>query len=221
MKKFLLGLLALLASASAFAATTYSYTGPAYTLATGTFNTSMHITGFFTTATPLTPNLSDVNITGQVTSYSFSDGINSYASSDANARIFAFLVSTDASGNMTNWSIVLKLWETGTSPHSAGDKLSIMRTRKSILWGDEDSAVDYITCSIVGVSSSSGVSDVCIVEAAGTWLGDATTQNTTGSWTSQTAVTATSIPTLSEWGMILLSSLLAVGTMLTLRRKRQ
>jgi hypothetical protein len=32
---------------------------------------------------------------------------------------------------------------------------------------------------------------------------------------------AASIPTLSEWGMIILSSLLAVGTILTLRRKRQ
>lgn len=31
----------------------------------------------------------------------------------------------------------------------------------------------------------------------------------------------TSIPTLSEWGMIILSSLLALGTILTLRRKRQ
>jgi hypothetical protein len=31
----------------------------------------------------------------------------------------------------------------------------------------------------------------------------------------------TSIPTLSEWGMILLSSLLAVGTILTLRRQRK
>jgi hypothetical protein len=31
----------------------------------------------------------------------------------------------------------------------------------------------------------------------------------------------TSIPTLSEWGMILLSSLLALGTIVTLRRKRQ
>lgn len=31
----------------------------------------------------------------------------------------------------------------------------------------------------------------------------------------------TSIPTLSEWGMIMLSSLLALGTILTLRRQRQ
>jgi hypothetical protein len=33
--------------------------------------------------------------------------------------------------------------------------------------------------------------------------------------------TPTSIPTLSEWGMIILSSLLALGTILTLRRQRQ
>jgi hypothetical protein len=32
---------------------------------------------------------------------------------------------------------------------------------------------------------------------------------------------ATSIPTLSEWGMIILSSLLALGAVLTLRRQRQ
>jgi hypothetical protein len=35
------------------------------------------------------------------------------------------------------------------------------------------------------------------------------------------AAAPTSIPTLSEWGMILLSSLLALGTIFTLRRKRQ
>lgn len=34
-------------------------------------------------------------------------------------------------------------------------------------------------------------------------------------------VAPTSVPTLSEWGMILLSSLLALGTVLTLRRQRQ
>ena len=35
------------------------------------------------------------------------------------------------------------------------------------------------------------------------------------------AVAPTSIPTLSEWGMIFLSSLLVLGAILTLRRKRQ
>ena len=219
MKKFLLGLVALLATASAFAATTYTYTGPAYTLVTGTYTTSMQITGSFTTAAPLAPNLSDVDITGQVTSYSFSDGVNTYTNSDINARIFAFKVSTDASGTITYWGIVLKLWESGTSPHSTGDKISFMSTMLSTVWGANDRAYDEITCITVGDSSYSGVSDVCIVEAAGSWLGSATV-NATGSWTSQTAATATSIPTLSEWGMIILSSLLALGTVLVMRRQR-
>ena len=78
MKEFLLSLVALLATASAFAATTYTFTGPAYTTATGAFNTTMHLTGSFTTATPLAPNLPPnmpfTNITGQVTSYSFLTG---------------------------------------------------------------------------------------------------------------------------------------------------
>jgi len=39
--------------------------------------------------------------------------------------------------------------------------------------------------------------------------------------TAPVAVAPTSIPTLSEWGMILLSSLLALGTIITLRRQRQ
>ncbi|MBI1285342.1 MAG: IPTL-CTERM sorting domain-containing protein [Thiobacillus sp.] len=40
-------------------------------------------------------------------------------------------------------------------------------------------------------------------------------------WGPYVAPTPTSIPTLSEWGMILLSSFLAVGTIVTLRRQRQ
>lgn len=218
MKKFLVSLVALLATASAFAATTYTYTGVAYTVISGAFTTSMLMTGSFTTTTPLAPNLSDANITGLVTTYSFSDGVNSYVSSDTNARIFAFRVSTDASGTIINWDIVLKVWESGTSPHSSGDKISVMSTMLSTAWGANDHAFDEITCVTVGVSSTSGVSDVCIVEAVGTWLGDATTQDATGSWIQKT--TATSIPTLSEWGMIILSSLLALGTVLVMRRQR-
>ncbi|MDQ1315771.1 MAG: hypothetical protein QG662_1880 [Pseudomonadota bacterium] len=38
---------------------------------------------------------------------------------------------------------------------------------------------------------------------------------------SSTPVAATPIPTLSQWGMILLSALLAIGTILALRRQRQ
>jgi hypothetical protein len=48
-----------------------------------------------------------------------------------------------------------------------------------------------------------------------------TTLTFTPGTTAPVTVAPTSIPTLSEWGMILLSSLLALGTILTLRRQRQ
>jgi len=213
LKQFFLGLIALLATASVFAATTYTYTGPTYTTVSGAFTTSMRITGSFTTATPLVPNLAGVDITGQVTSYSFSDGVNTYTSSDANARIYQFTVATDANG-MISWAgILLEVWENGTSPHVAGDNFSYMGT------GEGDQAIDTLPCTVVGVSPYSAVADACIDATESSGLGSATV-GALGSWTGG-QIAATSIPTLSEWGMIILSSLLALGTILTLRRQHQ
>jgi len=211
MKQFLLGLVALLATASAFAATTYTYTGPAYTTATGTFTTSMNVTGSFTTATPLAPNFSG-DITGQISSYSFSDGLHTYTSSDANGRIYQFLISTDPSGSINAWQITVEAWLSPTSPHSVGDLFNFVQTLSSV----GDFGYDTIPCTDVGVSPA-GVADTCIGASLGTEAGTASGAN--GSWTRQTS--ATSIPTLSEWGMITLASLLALGTVLTLRRQRK
>ena len=50
---------------------------------------------------------------------------------------------------------------------------------------------------------------------------DGCCQATTNVISNFNAAPPTSIPTLSEWGMMILSSLLALGTVLTLRRQRQ
>ncbi len=212
MKQFLLGLVALLATASAFAATTYTYTGPAYTTVSGTFTTSMQVTGSFTTATPLGPSFSG-DITGQISSYSFSDGLHTYTSSDANGRIYQFLISTDLSGSINGWQITVEAWQSPTSPHSAGDFFNFMQTISSV----GDFGYDTVPCTAVGVAPS-GVADTCVDATLGTESGSGTV-SANGSWTRQIA--ATSIPTLSEWGMITLASLLALGTILTLRRQHQ
>jgi len=47
------------------------------------------------------------------------------------------------------------------------------------------------------------------------------TTNVISNFSAPSVAPPASIPTLSEWGMILLSSLLALGTILTLRRQRQ
>lgn len=223
MKKFILGLVALLATASTFAATTYTFTGPVYTSATGAFNTTMHLTGSFTTATPLAPNLPPnmplTDITGQVTSYSFFDGVNSYNSTDANARVLSFGVGTDASGIMNRWDVTLQIWESGTSPHSPGDLASWVVISSSPPGTPTlgVSAFDTLQCTQVGTSPSSGVADACLGGIDVSVTGIAT--SAPGFWTQQTA--ATSIPTLSELGIIILSSLLVLGTILTLRGQRQ
>lgn len=123
----------MLASASAWSAT-YVYAGPPYTTVGGIYTTSMRITGSFTTVNPLAPNLSNVEIgpSGQnlVTSWSFSDGVTTFA--NINSSIYAnedlptpsfngldFTVSTNATGNIVSFSIGLEkppLWGWGVDP---------------------------------------------------------------------------------------------------------
>ena len=93
-----LGGLALLFGAASLPvqAATYSYTGTTYDLISNnktctigncpaTYTAAMRVTGSFTTASPLAANLSNVDVSALVTSYSFTDGINTIANSDPNA----------------------------------------------------------------------------------------------------------------------------------------
>jgi hypothetical protein len=72
------------------------------------------ITGSFTTAIPLAANLSFAPVTPL--SYSFSDGVNTIADSQAGARIDEFEVSTDNAGNITGVQIFLMAWRDGGGP---------------------------------------------------------------------------------------------------------
>ena len=58
--------------------------------------------------------------------FSFSDGLNTYASTDPSTVVFRFLVSTDASGSITWADMILQRWLTGTAPHALQDRISWM-----------------------------------------------------------------------------------------------
>ena len=100
-------------------ATTYYFAGGPYTTrfdhqtcSTGVcadYPAGGRITGSFTTAAPLAANQPSTEITGSVTSCSFSDGVHAYANADANARIVAFSIATDASGKPSSATIQLQL----------------------------------------------------------------------------------------------------------------
>jgi hypothetical protein len=119
-------------SAGIAAADTYIYTGVPYTVATNhtaadcapvggcsDYTTTEKIAGSFTTAAPLAPNM--VNQAVTPTAYSFTDGINTFDSTDPAARLASLQITTDGSGTITQWFVVLERWRDGgglTPPHT-------------------------------------------------------------------------------------------------------
>jgi hypothetical protein len=102
---------ALFAVSPASAQVVYKYTGNNFTnvFAPG-YTTSDKITGTLTLSSALPDSLSILtNEAGLVTSYSFSDGVNSFVSpccDTGNQTVFDF--TTDSSGNITGWTVTLE-----------------------------------------------------------------------------------------------------------------
>lgn len=171
--------------------TTYTYVGPDattfvnFTAPCGTgpcanFPPGTHLTGQFTTAAPLSANLPGNNISAQVTSFSFTDGLNTYSSADPDVRVYNFTVATDAGGNVTliNTSqIVVERWQTGSSPHAAGDRYSL-----AMIWTGTLGGVSHNNagCTKVGVSIV-GAPDTCTTEAPD--VSTSTASAPKGTWT--------------------------------------
>jgi hypothetical protein len=168
------------------AATRHEYTGQNYASTNGTMSGATRATGQFTTAGPLAPNLVFANVLPQVQSFSFSDGVNTYASGDPDVRVYQFNVTTDANGTITGWNLSLQRWRSGSSPHAAGNLVSALGTASAA-----DTVEDSATCSAVGASPFTGVSDVCLTIGLPR-QGDAIA-SVSGGWTSA-PIPATPVP---------------------------
>ncbi len=101
---FVLFLGLLLFSTSAWTGTyRYIYTGPFFTTVAGAYTTSNRLVAEFTTATPLSANLVNSDISGLVTSWNFNDGVqvlNNGNSLFGHPSVPRSYVSTDANGNI-------------------------------------------------------------------------------------------------------------------------
>lgn len=177
---------------------------------------SHHVTGTFTTAGPLPASATNLEIGSTVTSYSFSSGLDTVASGDANARLSSLRISTDASGNITSIDLLQAvLWVTGVAPHTTADRYSAVA-----IGGSSGTSSHNSGCQTVGPGNS-GVTDTCLNAV----LGDTSRSTANGAPLSVAmaavpASAAAPIPTLSEWGLILMTSLMGMFGVARLRRQR-
>lgn len=173
------------------------------------FTLAMAASGSFTTSSPMAGSLVAANIFPLVTAFSFSDGLNTYSSADAAVRVVRFNVSTDAGGAITSVLIAVERWQTGTSPHTAGDRLSVLQ-----FGGGATFAAHNTGCSSVGISLV-GMADTCLATPS-----DASRSEANGpaaAWFAAAAPGPTSIPTLSEWSLIVLAGCMGLTV---IRRRR-
>jgi PEP-CTERM motif len=85
---------------------TYTYTGNLFEAATGPYNTTSDaVDGSFTLSSPLGDDLSDAPFTPS--SYSFTDGVQTFSSTSSPATEETFDVFTSATGAITAWTVSL------------------------------------------------------------------------------------------------------------------
>ena len=137
----------------------FNYSAPCQQAPCATYTTAMAITGSFTVDVPLAPDLPLQDVYPQVTSFQFSDGVNTYRSDDPGVRVSVLMVATDASGAITHHSVVLVKWLSGTVPHASGDRFSAL-TAVVIPANTLVDAKHNYTCYKTGTAAN-GVSEIC------------------------------------------------------------
>lgn len=166
--------LALCTPVSKAAAITYTYTGNHYTGAAAPYSTDMAVTGSFTFASPLDPNIL-FPAARTPTAWSISDGVMTVTNATGS---LAFNVGTNALGNIT-------MWDFGTS--------FSVSTGILFITSQNGSPTSFFPCG-TGNTACDGVSGV----AAGRAVGLAGVVNNPGTWT------MTSIPEPSSLSLIII-----------------
>ena len=151
-------------------ATTYAYSGLPYTnfqdfnppCGTGpckNYPRNARLTGYFTTSSPLPSspvNMGWVQILPLVTGFSFSDGLNTFSSTDADVRAFNFSVYVDGNGAIQYYGIVFQRWQSGANPHGQWNRVAILQ-----LIFPSDASFNNVNCVSTSISQYTSVSDVC------------------------------------------------------------
>ena len=191
MKQILIGIAVLVSSYAH--AEVYTYSGANYSVALGAYTTAMRVTGSITTSDPIPPNSVDLDISGILTSWSFSDGLQTIDNVNGTTNLnYPPLVSTDASGDITVTNIRVLATPLATA---IGDTDDFIVTRFNNLVARD------AVCNIVngGVCSDwSPAVDLALNRVAGDWE------------TVAAPIPAKPVPSMSEWSLITLSVLFSL-----------
>ena len=163
---------AVLLAPAAFAQSTYTYSGNNFDTVLGAYTTSMNNTGSFTVAVQLTPNMpAGTDISAQVLSYSFNDGVQTLT--ESNSYIVQFSVGTNSFCEISEYRITI--WQ--------GDSL-VSGIDVVYSTGPPDNSADYgfqgVPCATIA-GGRCVASDLAI--STGTDYGQLnSTPGTPGSW---------------------------------------
>jgi hypothetical protein len=185
-------LVSLVAFAPLAAATTYQFTSPTYTFASGSYTTAMRLTGTLTTAVPLPPNMPYSSVEPLATSWSFFDGLVTYT--NLNTSDFeGFFVATDANGDISQWGLDNL---TPAAPNTVGEIIDVVYIAQS---GGGAAGGYHATC--VAVSGAG----VCNAYTA-LYLG--IVEGSSGSWATVRPPAATPAPVADPLALGLLALLM-------------
>lgn len=192
--------LAYSAAVPAKADTVYSYTGNNFNAASYFYipayldlGSNGFISGSFTVSSPLAANLSLTDITSTLLSYSFSNAPAGFhgegageLSSSTPLSYVDFKVSTDSSGNISNWAIILS--NEGKPDFFGGQERFSFST-----FNDPGTFVvdgsEYVSCTLSASSTCPNSSDMTTVTGY-----DLSVSNDPGTWVESTALTPTPLP---------------------------
>lgn len=217
--------LVLIAGSAAAQTTSYTFRGGPFTNIANnttctvgecaTYTTARRATATLTFAAPLAPNLPVVDRSADVTAFTFSDGVTTTTGPGALGSIQTLSLGTDASGLPTGYFLILE--RTPGPPYVVSDPTN-PNSRLSVVafLPSQSQSVANAVCSVRASTAAGSSPGNCSMIAA-----DSDTSNATATGpTVVTLVAPITVPTMTEWAMILLGSLLAGYAILLVQRRR-
>ena len=176
------------------------------------FSLAMRTQGQFTLNAPLPPNMAATDITNRLTSFTMNTGVDTFTNTDPLVGVRTIMAATDGSGAITMFAFQLEKWQ-APGPHVAGSRYDALTIGS--LGGA--AATHNGICGVAGPSPTNGWPDMCAAPFA---IASTSSASIAGPLLPTVAAAdPASIPTLSEYGLMLLTGLMGLAGALAMRKR--